>query len=154
MKLRISAIFAMICFMAASVAAQMLPQFSTEAAPAWYFVQFNKDSHTLADKGNGQVLRTANKSSVDAQKWQLIGTEKSFIMKSKAGNYVTYNGSRYASTNSAASATALTLSQGASGCWSISRTTATGTGMNQWGGTSVNAEIGDYDVLDVNNALH
>ena len=44
----------------------LLPEFSTEEEPMWYYVQFKAGSACLADNGAGQPLVTATKASADA----------------------------------------------------------------------------------------
>ena len=35
------------------------PEFSTEEAPVWYYIQFKAGSGVVSDKGEGNIMRTA-----------------------------------------------------------------------------------------------
>ncbi len=149
-------LFAVLWLTVFGAAAQIAPTFSTEASPVWYQVQFVTGSHTLKDNGASQNLVTATIANEDAQKWQLIGNANSFILKSKLGRYVSYNGSRYTSVTSFASATPLTITPstaaGADECWEIGRIGVSNK-MNQFGGTSVGVQLGEWTAGDNNNPL-
>ena len=75
--------------------------FSTEDTPAYYQVIFQNGQWALADKGNGNEVKTAaNNSSSSAQLWQFIGTPESFYMKSKDGNWLGFANDFYNTTTS------------------------------------------------------
>ncbi len=144
-----------VLFLCAAAAAQgVLPEFSTEASPVWYRVQFKTGSAFLTDKGNGANLMTADGSSADAQKWQLIGTKGSFKMKSKSGRYINWNGSKFTSSTSSSVALKLVQSTNASAtdCWEIQRANGSQS-MNQWGGGGAGRELGEWTQGDPNNPL-
>ena len=105
MKLRIKSLILVMLMTVSAVSAQILPTFSTEESPVWYYVQFHTGSHTMADRGSGNKITTADKSATDAQMWQLIGTQEKFILRSKLGNYVGFESSRFTTTSSKSSAT-------------------------------------------------
>lgn len=69
------------------VAAQSaLPEFSTEDAPAYFFVKFKTGNNYLSDQGSGKNMRTvAAKNS--ATEFQFIGTQSNCVMRSKNGTY-------------------------------------------------------------------
>jgi len=140
---------------AGAYAQAVLPEFSTEETPVWYYVQFHTGGHTMADKGTGQKIRTADRADADAQKWQLIGTREGFVMKSKSGNYVNFSGGRF--TTSATAKAELKLVEsgaaGADGCWEIQRKNSNQS-MNQFGGTSLGVELGEWTANDANNPLN
>ena len=147
--------FLMVLLFCAAAAAQgLLPEFSTEANPVWYRVQFKTGSAFLTDQGNGANLKTAAGNTSDAQKWQLIGNKNSFKMKSKSGRYVTWNGSKYTTSSSSGVALKIIQSTNASAtdCWEIQRATGSQS-MNQWGGAGTGKELGEWTVGDANNPL-
>ncbi|MBR6338883.1 MAG: glycoside hydrolase family 95 protein [Alloprevotella sp.] len=131
--------------------AQQLPKFSTAEDPVFYYVQFNKGSACIADKGVGQNLQTATKANVDAQKWAFIGTKDDFVMLSKLGNYVTY-ASSYFQTGAEGISLKLVTSTAAEGCWEIQRKSGNKS-MNQWGGSGAGRSIGEWSAGDANNPL-
>jgi alpha-L-fucosidase 2 len=153
MNLKIRALLAASVCTMAGASAQVLPTFSSTDSPAWYYVQFTKGGHNLADQGSGSNLLTATSASTDAQKWQLIGSEDGFKLRSKLGNYVTYSTSagRYATTDAESSATTLTLTANGSN-WEIGRS-GQSNHMNQWAGTDVGVQLGEWNAGDNNNLL-
>lgn len=145
----------LVLFFCATAAAQgVLPEFSTEANPVWYRVQFKTGSAFLADQGDGANLKTADGSTADAQKWQFIGTKSSFKMKSKSGHYVSWNGSYFTASSSAGVALKLVQSTNASAtdCWEIQRASGSQS-MNQWGGAGSGKDLGEWTQGDTNNPL-
>lgn len=146
-----------VCWLAVmQVAAQTKPSFSTVENPEWFHLQFLTGSNVLKDNGAGANLITATKADTDNQKWQFIGDEKSFMLRSKLGNYVGFSGSRFTSVASEASAVKLQINEssasGASGCWEISRV-GQSTCMNQFGGTSTGVQLGEWNAGDANNPI-
>ncbi len=143
-----------VSFVIAAVAVKgqgTMPEFSTAGGDTvWYYIQFQTGKHCLKDPdvSNG-VLVTADKSDSDNQKWALIGTKDNFRLISKKGNHVYFSASRFRSSKS--TPVNLRLVNGA-GCWEIQRTTST-LCMNQWGGTSVGVNLGEYNAGDPNNGL-
>ncbi len=148
------ALFILLLFCATAMAQGVLPEFSTEASPVWYRVQFKTGSAFLTDQGNGATLKTADGSSADAQKWQLIGTKSNFKMKSKSGRYINWNGSKYTTSTSSSVALKLVQSTNASAtdCWEIQRASGSQS-MNQWGGAGTGKELGEWTQGDPNNPL-
>lgn len=141
------------CLMAA--AQDALPEFSTEESPKWYSVQFNQGDAYLSDNSGGTLVTVAAVSG-NNQKFQLIGTQSSFKMKSAAGYWVTYDtsGPRFKSSKTASEAATLSLVQGkAKNCWEITDKTS-GKAMNQWGGTGSGKELGGWNTGDNNNQLY
>lgn len=82
------------CLIASAQSA--LPDFSTEDAPEYYPVKF-KSGNYLSDKGAGNKMQTVAQKG-DATMFQFIGTQSSFIMKSKSGNYVGFANERFITT--------------------------------------------------------
>lgn len=77
-------------------------------------------------------------STSDATQFQFIGTQSSFIMKSKSGNYVTTTGSgdnlRFTTTSTKNEAATLAIINGTtSKYYEIKRSSASKC-MNQWAG--------------------
>ncbi len=122
-------------------------QFSTEAEPVWYQIRFTNQNAAIADQNRGNNIKTATPDNSDAQKWQLIGNEDSFIMKSKLGNYVTYS-SKF---QTGAEGIALYVVKSGS-AYEIGRV-GSNSHFNQWGGAGAGREIGEYNAGDVNNPL-
>lgn len=137
----------------ATYAQDVLPEFSSEASPLWYFVQFKTGGNVLSDKGSGKNLQTATKAKSDANQWQFIGTADDMYMKSKSGNYIYYNGSKFAASASSKTALKIMKSTNGAGGWEIQRKSASGQSMNQWGGTSTGAELGEWSAGDNNNPV-
>jgi hypothetical protein len=132
----------------ATYAQDVLPEFSSEASPLWYLVQFKTGGNVLSDKGSGKNLQTATKAKSDANQWQFIGTADDMYMKSKSGNYIYYNGSKFAASGSSKTALKIVKSTNGAGGWEIQRKSGNGQSMNQWGGTSTGAELGEWSAGD------
>lgn len=137
----------------ATNAQNALPEFSTENAPVWYYVQFNTGSNILSDKGNGNPLQTAAKSKTDANQWQFIGNADNLYMKSKAGNYITYTNSFFCASSTNKTELRIVKSTNSTGGWEIQRKSANGQSMNQWQGTSTGAKLGEWTAGDNNNPV-
>lgn len=134
-----------------------LPQFSTEDSPKYYSVEFKTGGAFLGDQGNGQNLLTVADADGAEEYWMFIGTKDNFTMKSKAGNYVSFNNSaaRFASSNAATSAVKLRMVAGATdGTWEIQRTSVTANCMNQFGGTGAGKQLGEWGKGDPNNPVY
>lgn len=143
-----------VLFMALAAYAQnSLPEFSSEESPLWYYVQFKTGGNVLSDKGSGKNLQTATKAKTDANQWQFIGTAEEMYMKSKNGNYIYYNGSKFAASTSSKTSLKIVKSSNGAGGWEIQRKSANGQSMNQWGGTAVGAELGEWSAGDNNNPV-
>lgn len=128
-----------------------MPEFSTEGDTVWYYIQFKTGGHCLsAPSATSGVLVTANKSNATNQKWALIGTKDNFTLVNKTGTKVSFSSSRFRATTG--TGVSLRLIAGSS-CWEIQRTTST-LCMNQWGGTSVGVQLGEYNAGDNNNGLN
>lgn len=124
-------------------------QFSTVDAPVYYQVRFTRGNAAIADQGAGSNLKTAtSNASSDAQMWQFIGNEESFTMRSKLGNYVTYDTDRFAAGSEA---TPLYVVKSGS-AYEIGRVDSD-LHFNQFGAYGVGVEIGEWNSGDVNNAL-
>lgn len=133
-----------------------LPEFSTEDEPIWYSVQFKTGGNYLSD-GSGSNMVTVSSVSGDSQKFQFIGSQSSFTMKSKAGYWVTKGSSAtyFSTTKTASSATKLSIIEGSQdGYFEIQRISNTSQALNQWGGTSTGAKLGEWSTGDTNNQLY
>ena len=132
-----------------------LPYFSTEEAPEYWWLQFNAGGAVLKDNGAGEKAVTADKTYNNAQLWQLVGDENSFYMKNKAGNYLSWNGSRFATSANSADKAELILHEtsnaDAAGCYEIQL--KGNSYMNQHGGSGKDKELGTWNAGDANNPL-
>ena len=138
------------CIMASAQSG--LPDFSTEDSPIYYPVKFKTGGNYLADKGAGNKMQTVASES-DATNFQHIGTQASFIMKSKSGNYVGFSGERFITTTKANAVKMAIINGSASKYYELKRASEAKC-MNQWGGTSAGVELGEYNVGDGNNQLY
>jgi alpha-L-fucosidase 2 len=152
MKIKFLSLVAILLGISLGTSSQTLPQFSTIDDPIWYYVQFTTGSCTLIDNGAGIKLKTATKASTDAQKWQFIGDENSFVMRSKLGNYVGFENSFFKTTLAEDSIQTLSLKVNGQN-FEIGRSTTTNR-MNQWSGARAGVFIGEYYAGDVNNILN
>ena len=126
--------------------------FSTEEAPSYWWVEFFTGNALLEDKGAGNNAMTATKSYTDSKLWALIGGAGEFKMKSKSGNYLSWNGSRFATSASASDAATLILHNNSNaGCYEIQLSGSTY--MNQNGGAGAGKELGVWNKGDVNNPV-
>lgn len=132
---------------------QILPKFSVTNDTTWYYVQFKTGSATISDPGAGKQLITAEKASADNQKWALIGDQNDFVMKSKAGNYISFSEGYYVSSTQGEHLK-LIASPNAnfSDCWELQRKDGTSS-MNQWSGAGPGKLLGEYTAGDRNNPL-
>lgn len=138
---------------AITATSQTLPTFSTAENPVYYYVQFKTGEAFLTDQGKGKNLQTAARTDADGQLWAFIGTQNDFVMLSKAGNYVSYNGSRFQATASGVQLKMVkSTASGASDCWELQRKTESKS-MNQWGGSGAGKELGEWDKGDGNNPV-
>ena len=143
------------CLMAG--AQSYLPDFSTEDSPMYLPVKFQRGGNYLSDQGAGNNMKTVASTS-DATQFQFIGTQSSFIMKSKSGNYVTTTGSgddlRFTTTSKKSEAATLAIINGTtSKYYEIKRSSASNC-MNQWGGYSAGVQLGEWNSGDSNNQLY
>lgn len=153
MKRLSTLLLALFAFLAVG-AQSMLPEFSTESDPVWYSVQFKAGGALLSDGSGSNMVTVANTTATDNVKFQFIGTQSSFKMKSRAGYWVTFKNSRYATTQTAADAAALAIVKGTEdNYWEIKRTSSSNA-MNQWTGTGPGKNLGEYTVGDTNNQLY
>lgn len=152
-KLRLFLSMFVLSMMAMNVFAEVADIFSTEDAPRYYVVSFKAGGNCIADQGDGNNLKTV---AIDVQKpaeqlWQFIGTSENFKMKSKAGNYVVWNDERFA-TSSVSSTELVCVENANDGFYEIGRLGSEKM-FNQWGGSTVGVEIGEWNKGDNNNLL-
>lgn len=128
-----------------------MPEFSTTGDTVWYNIRFKAGGHCLKDPAttSNAALVTADKASEDGQKWALVGTKDNFKLVSKKGNYIAFSSSRFRSNKTTGATFHLV---NGSACWELQRNGAGGC-MNQWGGTGVGVQLGEYSVGDSNNGL-
>jgi alpha-L-fucosidase 2 len=142
---------AMFSTASASAATLTLPEFSTTDDPAYYYVQFITGDCCIADQGAGNNLKLATQANEDAQKWQFIGDENSFKMRSKSGNYVGFSNSFFTTVADESSAVDLAISV-VNSKYEIGRK-GVSNHMNQWSGARAGNNIGEYYPGDTNNGL-
>lgn len=129
-----------------------LPTFSTEDAPVWYQVKFTRGGNYLTDKGSGNTMATNATGTSANENFILVGNQDAFTMKSEAGNYVCWNGSKYATTSEQADATTLRLIEGSGDNFEIQRE-GSDMSMNQVGQIVAGQDISEWDAGDTNNQL-
>lgn len=131
-----------------------LPIFTTPDSPKYYYAKFYTGGNVLADQGSGSNLLTESMVDADAdQLWAFYGTRENFVMCSKTGNYVNFASSRYtADASGVALALKATGNASATGCWEIKRVAGSNY-MNQFGGTGVGVQLGEWTYGDNNNPI-
>ena len=138
----------------------IVPPFSTEEAPEYWWIQFCTGGATLADQGAGVNVQTATKAYNNNQLWQLVGDKSGFYMKNKAGRYLSWTGTdkgdgRFQTTTDESSKATLILHNSGNahaaeaGCYEIQRNG--GSYMNQHGGSGTGKELGTWNANDANN---
>ncbi len=142
-------------FIQEEIEVEKINYFSTEDAPQYWWIQFNKGGAFLADQGAGNNAITANKAYTDAQLWQLVGSESSFYLKNKAGRYLSWTGSRFATSATESDKATLILHEtsrtDAEGCYEIQL--SGNSYMNQNGGAGADKELGTWNAGDENNPI-
>ena len=146
---RLYTLLIVLCAFAAAKA--QAPTFSSEASPVWYYIQFKTGEAILGDQGDGNNLITI-KGAASPNQWALIGTANSFYLKNRWGNYVHWNGSRFAASSTEKTALKLIDSPNYSGYYEIQRVGQSNC-MNQHGGAGSGRELGEWNAGDVNNPL-
>ena len=147
LTLFLCALFA--CLIAAAQSA--LPEFSTEDAPAYFFVKFKTGNNYLSDQGSGKNMRTvAAKNS--ATEFQFIGTQSNCVMRSKNGTYVGFNNGRFITTTKDNAVNIAIVNGSASNYFELQRV-GESKALNQWGATSAGVELGEWNKGDGNNQL-
>lgn len=141
---------ALLCVAATSASAADLPEFSTVDAPHWYQVKFSVGGAILSafESGNLKTEAARGGASVD---WQLIGTRDGFKMKNRAGKYVGFGNSRFTGVTNESDAVTLHLNAN-NNEWEIGRVDQSNY-MNQWEGTGVGRELGEWEAGNANNRL-
>ena len=136
--------------------AQVVPVFSTSDNETWYYIQFGNGKGVLQDMGQDNKVLTKEATRTDAQLWKLIGSQTSFRLKSKSGNYLVFSSSssRFTTASSGAlmSLTA-TTNTSYSPAWEI-HPNGNAQAMNQFGGAGLNKELGLWTANDPNNPLN
>lgn len=127
-------------------------QFSTESSPVWYTIKFSNGEAMLQDQGAGKNVKTAAAADTDAQKWQVIGTDDSFVLKSKLGNYITFNGSRFQTGSEGDDLYICKTTHKKYSGYEIGKV-GSEKHFNQYGGAGANKEIGEWTANDPNNPL-
>lgn len=129
------------------------PKFNEEA---YYLLQFSNSQLCLTAAANGANLTTQQASlatATDRQLWKFVGSQSSFQLVNKAGQYATYSTSASRiQGNSAKDASGWALTDGST-YWQLKwlGTSDTKAYMNQWGGTGVGTTLGLWTSGDTNN---
>lgn len=152
MKFNLKALFALATVSVAGVfGIKAQVQFSSTASPVWYQVRFHKGDAAIADQGAGNNIRTeASDRTKDSQLWQFIGDKDNFKMRSKLGNEITF--ADKFRTAAQGESLYVVKSSNPADAFEIGRVGQTNH-MNQWGGTGVGKEIGEWSPGDTNNSL-
>ena len=139
-----------------------LPEFSTADAPVYYKINFTQGSTYLQDNGAGTFLTNENAANSGGQLFAFIGTQQSFQLLSKLGNYVT-TGYGTAANNGQSTTLLKSGTEGKnfqildspsqSGSFVITSTDNTTVGFNTWGGAGAAHNIGFWDTKDVNDQI-
>ncbi len=144
--------FALFAFLMAG-AQSSLPDFSTEANPTYYPIKFKTGGAYLGDQGSGNQMQTVS-SNGDATQYQFIGTQSSFIMKSKLGNYVTFSNSFYSTSSNQSDAVKLTIINGSADKYFEIRRVGESQCLNQYQGQGVGRKLSEWTAGDTGNQLY
>lgn len=125
-----------------------LLEYSTVDNPIWYQIRFTNGDAAISDAGKGQNAVTAVSANSDNQKWQFIGSNKSFLLRSKSGNYLDFNADRFCTS---AKGTPLTITANGAN-YEIGRV-GVDMNINQWGGQGAGKQLGEYNAGDKGNLL-
>ena len=133
------------------------PPFSTEKAPEYWWIQFCNGNAALAGSTSDTDAQaiTATKAYDNKQLWQLVGNASEFYLKNKAGKYLSWNGSRFATTTVAGERASLILHKSTNshaaeaGCYEIQL--KGNSYMNQHGGAGTGKQLGTWNAGDANN---
>lgn len=131
------------------------PEFSTSASPKYYKMKFKSSSLYIADKGANALYDLASVApfaETDAHLFAFVGTEASFTILSKSGQYVGVRDGKLAGVPEA-SATRFKLNPATTGYFTISRTSDGTTSFNPWQGAVAGHNIGFWENSDANNPL-
>lgn len=136
-----------------------LPTFSTSSNKTYFQIQFKNGQGCIADQSSSasatvKNLKTATKSSSNTQLWAFVGDNtKGFKMVSKSGNWVGFANDRFnTSSDESKAVTLIFKSYGET--FDLCRKDNQNKGMNQWGGTSIGAELGEWNGNDNGNKLN
>lgn len=144
--------FALFAFLMAG-AQSSLPDFSTEDNPTYYPVKFKTGNCYLGDQGSGNQMQTVASNS-DATQYQFIGTQSSFIMKSKLGNYVTFSKSFYSTSTNQSEAVKLTIINGSANKYFEIRRVGESNCLNQYQGQGAGKKLSEWTAGDAGNQLY
>ena len=126
-------------------------------AASYYHIRFKNGSVELVDKGVNAKISTDYGNDASAQLFALIGTRQHFVLRSKNGNYIGFQGDRLTSVKEATHALQLTLLNSpvfGEGYYVISRVDDQKNSFNPHGGTGVGKQIGFWENADANNSLY
>ena len=132
----------------------VLPEFSSEEAPVWYYIQFKAGNGVLGDEGEGNAMKVANASvnTAGATQFALIGTQDNFYLKCRTGRFVDFADGAYKTSTTEKASLKLIVHEKDANYWEIQRP-ASGQCMNQHAGAGVGRELHEYYTNDVNNPV-
>ncbi len=142
-----SMVLALGCFGSASAA---LLEYSTVENPVWYQIKFTNGGAAISDTGKGNNALTATAADVDSQKWQFIGSNKGFVLRSKLGNYLGFNKSAGRFVISDEGVNLVLVANGDN--YELSRI-GVDNNMNQHQGQGPNRQLAEYNAGDKGNVL-
>ncbi len=119
----------------------------------YYYIQFKTGGAVVEDKQAGNNAQTAAMANSDAQRWAFIGTSISSLKAiSKAGHYLSFNGTNYQTAANEADAVTFELRQSSAhpGYFELVNSGAS-QAMNQVGGTGAGKSLGVWNIGDPNN---
>ena len=142
------------CSLFAAQAQGVLPEFSTEDAPVWYYIQFKAGKGILSDEGAGNTMKTATAvaNTVGATQYALIGTKDNFYLKCRTGRFVNFVDGAYKTSTTDKVWLKLITHNADAAYWEIQRP-ASGQCMNQFQGSGIGRELHEWYANDVNNPV-
>ena len=129
---------------------------ATDIRATWYQIKFMTGGNVLMDNGTGAFMTTTvDNPSQFNQLWCLLDAgESNYYIVSKDGNYVSWGNNRFQTTNEVGGAVKLKVIQSSAYAdyFEIQRNDASNN-MNQFGGSSVGVQLGEWTPGDINNPL-
>ena len=132
----------------------VLPEFSSESNPVWYYIQFKAGNGVLSDEGEGSIMKTATAevNTAGATQYALIGTKDNFYLKCRTGRYVNFADGAYKTSTTAKVSLKLIVHGKDANYWEIQRP-ASNQCMNQFQGSGIGRELHEWTANDDNNPV-